>query len=92
MTRPLVATVSLGVRRRLLLRPAGTAAALHEFRPGHGDPIVMGGACQSEWQHPVPKQAGVPGARMSITLRHSQPAPGERWLPEPSSSEPGHAW
>jgi hypothetical protein len=32
------------------------------------------------------------GPRMSVTIRHSRPAPGERWLREPSSQEPGHAW
>ena len=92
MTRPLVATVSLGARRRFLLRPTGTSRAVHELRPGHGDLVVMGGACQSEWEHAVPKEARAVGARMSVTLRHSQPAPGERWLREPSATEPGHAW
>ena len=93
MTNPLVATVSLGARRRFLLRPRGTSKAVHELRPGLGDLVVMGGACQSEWEHTVPKQArGVEGPRMSVTIRHSQPAPGERWLKEPASTEPGHAW
>ena len=69
-TNPLVATVSLGARRRFLLRPAGGRTA-HELRPGHGDLVVMGGACQHEWEHTVPKQAGAAGPRMSITLRHS---------------------
>jgi hypothetical protein len=67
---PLVATVSLGARRRFRLRPVGGPAAL-ELRPGHGDLVVMGGACQHEWEHTVPKEAGAVGPRMSITLRHS---------------------
>ena len=54
--------------------------------------VVMGGACQAEWEHTVPKTAKPVGARMSVTIRHSQPAPGERWLREPGSREPGHAW
>jgi hypothetical protein len=29
---------------------------------------------------------------MSVTIRHSQPAAGEQWLREPSSTAPGHAW
>ncbi len=69
-TNPLVATVSLGARRRFLLRPRGGRTAL-ELRPGHGDLVVMGGACQHEWEHSVPKEAGAVGPRMSITLRHS---------------------
>jgi alkylated DNA repair dioxygenase AlkB len=92
MTRPLVATVSLGARRRFLLRPRGTSRALHRLEPGHGDLVVMGGRCQVEWEHTVPKTAKPVGARMSVTIRHSQPGPGERWLREPGSREPGHAW
>lgn len=81
MTDPLVATVSLGARRRFLLRRTGTSKAVHELRPGHGDLVVMGGACQTEWQHTVPKQVtGVAGPRMSVTIRHSVPAPGQQWL------------
>ena len=92
MTRPLVATVSLGARRKFLLRPRGTSRALHRLEPGHGDLVVMGGECQAEWEHTVPKTKQPVGARMSVTIRHSAPAPGERWLREPGSREPGHAW
>jgi alkylated DNA repair dioxygenase AlkB len=67
---PLVATVSLGERRRFLLRPGTSGPATRTFTPGGGDLLVMGGACQHEWQHTVPKTARA-GARMSITLRHS---------------------
>lgn len=80
MTNPLVATVSLGARRRFLLRPRGTSRALHRLEPGHGDLVVMGGACQAEWEHTVPKTAQRVGARMSVTIRHSEPGPGQRWL------------
>ena len=86
---PLVATVSLGARRRFLLRPRGSRGATHELRPGPGDLIVMGGATQHDWEHTVPKEARATGARMSVTLRHtahldepqrpaSEPLP-ERW-------------
>ena len=83
MTRPLVATVSLGARRKFLLRPRGTSRALHQLEPGHGDLVVMGGECQAEWEHTVPKTAKRVGARMSVTIRHSQPAAGEGWLTDP---------
>ncbi|HEX3907549.1 MAG TPA: alpha-ketoglutarate-dependent dioxygenase AlkB [Mycobacteriales bacterium] len=92
MTRPLVATVSLGARRRFLLRKRGTTRATHVLEPGGGDLVVMGGACQAEWEHTVPKTARHVGVRMSVTIRHSEPAPGERWLKRPSSEQPGHAW
>ena len=92
MTQPLVATVSLGARRRFLLRPRGTSRALHRLEPGHGDLVVMGGDCQASWEHCVPKTKRYVGPRMSVTIRHSLPAPGERWLRAPNSREPGHVW
>jgi alkylated DNA repair dioxygenase AlkB len=73
-TDPLVATVSLGARRRFLLRPLGGATRV-ELHLGHGDLVVMGGACQHEWEHTVPKEARAAGPRMSVTLRHSAEAP-----------------
>jgi len=70
-TNPLVATVSLGARRRFLLRERGGGPTRLSLRPGHGDLVVMGGACQHEWEHTVPKEAGAVGPRMSVTLRHT---------------------
>lgn len=71
LTDPLVCTVSLGERRRFLLRPGTSGPPARSFTPGGGDLLVMGGACQHEWQHTVPKTARA-GARMSVTLRHSR--------------------
>lgn len=68
---PLVATVSLGERRRFLLRAGAGGRATKTFQLGAGDLLVMGGSCQHDWQHTVPKVAAA-GARMSITLRHSR--------------------
>jgi alkylated DNA repair dioxygenase AlkB len=70
---PLVATVSLGARRSFLLRPAAGGPVARRYAPGEGDLIVMGGACQHEWQHTVPRERSASGARMSLTLRHSRP-------------------
>jgi alkylated DNA repair dioxygenase AlkB len=70
---PLVATVSLGARRSFLLRPAAGGAVARRYAPGEGDLIVMGGACQHDWHHTVPREKSASGARMSITLRHSRP-------------------
>jgi len=92
MTRPMVATVSLGARRKFLLRQRGTSRTLYRLEPGHGDLVVMGGECQAEWEHTVPKTKKPVGARMSVTIRHSAPGQGEQWLREPTSTAPGHAW
>lgn len=81
MHDPLVATVSLGERRRFLMRPGTAGSPTHRFRPGGGDLLVMGGACQHAWQHTVPKEPSGAGARMSVTVRHSREgwwAGGER--------------
>jgi alkylated DNA repair dioxygenase AlkB len=75
MRDPLVATVSLGARRSFLVRPAAGGAVSRRYNPGEGDLIVMGGAMQHDWHHTVPRERRASGARMSITLRHSRPAP-----------------
>ncbi len=70
MPRAVVVTIGLGERRRFLLRPGTSGPAAVRLESGEGDLIVMGGRCQHEWQHTVPKAARA-GARMSITMRHS---------------------
>ena len=70
---PLVATVSLGARRSFLLKPLAGGPVARRYRPGEGDLIVMGGACQHDWVHTVPREKTASGARMSVTLRHSRP-------------------
>ncbi|MEO8106789.1 MAG: alpha-ketoglutarate-dependent dioxygenase AlkB [Actinomycetes bacterium] len=64
----LVAIVSLGAPRALLLRPRTGGASLR-FMLGHGDLLVMGGACQRTWEHAVPKTARSSGPRISIQFR-----------------------
>jgi alkylated DNA repair dioxygenase AlkB len=73
LTDPVVATVSLGASRSFLLRPAAGGPVARRYAPGGGDLVVMGGACQHEWVHTVPRERTASGARMSITLRHSRP-------------------
>lgn len=80
MTRPMVATVSLGARRKFQLRRRGTSTIVHTLMPGVGDLVVMGGECQNEWEHCVPKTARHVGARMSVTIRHSRPGAGQTWI------------
>jgi alkylated DNA repair dioxygenase AlkB len=71
-----VVTVALGERRRFLLRPGSSGPPTVRLLSGHGDLVVMGGRCQGDWQHTVPKEARA-GARMSITMRHSRPLPAQ---------------
>lgn len=64
----MVAIVSLGATRQLMLRPRGGGASL-KFTLGHGDLIVMGGSCQRTWEHAVPKSTRVTGPRVSVQFR-----------------------
>jgi alkylated DNA repair dioxygenase AlkB len=64
----MVAIISLGAPRALLLRPRGGGRALRH-NLGHGDLIVMGGSCQRTWEHAVPKTARPVGPRISIQFR-----------------------
>ena len=63
----MVAIVSFGSPRPLLLRPVGGGQSLR-FPLGHGDLVVMGGSCQRTWEHAVPKVAHA-GPRVSVQFR-----------------------
>ncbi len=68
-TDTMVAIVSLGAARPLLLRPRGGGAASLRYPQGHGDLLVMGGSCQRTWEHCVPKTAQPIGPRISVQFR-----------------------
>jgi alkylated DNA repair dioxygenase AlkB len=64
----MVAILSLGAARPLLLRPRGGGTSLR-FEVGHGDLLVMGGSCQRTWEHAVPKTSRPAGPRISVQFR-----------------------
>jgi alkylated DNA repair dioxygenase AlkB len=80
----MVAILSLGTARPLLLRPrasikagavpaggadTGAATGTLRYSLGHGDLLVMGGSCQRTWEHAVPKSAHTTGPRISVQFR-----------------------
>ncbi len=65
----LVAIVSVGATRRLLVRPRGGGGPTRRFELAAGDLFVMGGSCQRTFEHAVPKTARPVGPRCSIQLR-----------------------
>lgn len=72
-----VAIVSLGTPRPLLLRPRrdgaratpGPGVGSLRFLVGHGDLLVMGGSCQRTWEHAIPKLTASTGPRISLQYR-----------------------
>jgi alkylated DNA repair dioxygenase AlkB len=65
----MVAIVSIGAPRPLLLRPRAGGGRTLRHELGHGDLIVMGGSCQRTWEHAVPKTACPVDARISVQFR-----------------------
>lgn len=76
----LIAIMVLGQRRPFVIRrrapmaevvervPAGSAPDDLVLTPGEGDLLVMGGACQRDWLHGIPR-ADTPKPRISLTWR-----------------------
>ena len=67
--RPTIASVSLGDRRRFVLRHRRTHARW-SWDLGKGDLLVMRDESQSDYAHAVPKTSRQVGPRMNLTFRH----------------------
>ncbi|MFF4578550.1 alpha-ketoglutarate-dependent dioxygenase AlkB [Streptomyces sp. NPDC001389] len=65
----LVAILSVGDPRDLVLRPRDGGPTLLRLPLGHGDLVVMGGSCQRTMEHAVPKTARAVGPRISVQFR-----------------------
>ena len=65
-----VPVLSLGAPRRFLICPTAGGPSL-TFRPRAGDLIVMGGRCQTDWRHCVPKQTSPADSRISVNFAAS---------------------
>lgn len=72
IAEPVVALISLGERRRFLMRPKGGGRS-REFSLGRGDLFVTGGKSQRKWEHTVPRTAHA-GPRISVAFRHGMEA------------------
>lgn len=67
-TECVVPVLTLGATRRFLLKPR-TGGRSTVFTPTDGDLIVMGGRCQRDWRHSVPKQTRPSGVRISVNFQ-----------------------
>jgi alkylated DNA repair dioxygenase AlkB len=66
--RPTIASISLGDRRRFVLRHRSTGERW-SWNLGHGDLLVMRDESQSGYAHAVPKTSRPVGPRMNLTFR-----------------------
>ena len=71
--RPTIASVSLGARRRFLMRQRGgrggkdTASVAFELE--HGSLFAMWGSAQTNWKHRLPRSARCVEPRVNLTFR-----------------------
>jgi alkylated DNA repair dioxygenase AlkB len=74
----MVPVLSLGATRRFLLkaRAGGPSTVL---RPAGGDLVVMGGRCQGDWLHSVPKQTRPAGARVTLNFQSTWQTTRDNW-------------
>lgn len=77
----LVVILVLGQRRPFLVRPMGGGPSV-DLAPASGDVVVMGGRCQADFEHCVPKSAKALGPRISASWRWSRG-------PTPTVTRPG---
>jgi len=82
LEKTIVAGLCLGDRRPVVLRCVREPEKQHVFTLGEGDLYVMGGRCQADWLHGVPKMKDV-GPRISAVWRWSARV-------GPPSSSPTH--
>jgi alkylated DNA repair dioxygenase AlkB len=68
-----VPVLTLGARRQFLLKPRSGGRSIG-FTPASGDLIVMGGRCQKDWVHGVPKSPGMLEPRISVNFQSSEQA------------------
>ncbi len=77
LAQAVVPVLSLGAARRFLIRPRGGGSSTAITAHG-GDLVVMGGRCQQDYQHCVPKQKQPAGPRLSLNFSVVVPDPADQ--------------
>jgi len=77
---PVIAAISVGVRRRFVMKAKGKRKTKRTVELAHGSLFVMGGTHQHKWYHGVPRQGSVASERINITFRLLRGPPG--WRPD----------
>ena len=66
---PVIASISLGARRRFRLRHREDRSLRLALDLPHGSCLVMAGAIQHHWQHALPPTRRTTGSRVNLTFR-----------------------
>ncbi|HYT90401.1 MAG TPA: alpha-ketoglutarate-dependent dioxygenase AlkB [Gemmataceae bacterium] len=74
---PIVPSISLGSRRRFVLRHKKSKKKI-EYELTHGSLLIMGGTLQHFWLHSLPKTAQPVGERINLTFRNIVPVSERR--------------
>lgn len=74
LAEAVIPVLSLGATRRFLIKPDSGGRSTVIVTHG-GDLDVMGGRCQKDYKHSVPKQQTAAGARLSLNFSTPVPAP-----------------
>jgi alkylated DNA repair dioxygenase AlkB len=69
----IVPVLTLGATRRFVIKPRRGGPSIG-FLPRSGDLVVMGGRCQQDWLHGVPKTPDDSGPRISVNFQSSAQA------------------
>jgi alkylated DNA repair dioxygenase AlkB len=68
--QPVIASISLGAERDLLLRRRDSHNKSKCISLNHGSLLIMAGDTQSNWQHALPRRKNVVDARINLTFRY----------------------
>jgi alkylated DNA repair dioxygenase AlkB len=71
--QPVIASISLGAERDLLLRRRGSHSKSQCISLNHGSLLIMAGDTQSNWQHALPRRKHMADARINLTFRYISP-------------------
>ena len=66
---PVIASISLGARRRFQMRLRAEGGEIVAFELEHGSLFAMWGSTQKRWKHRVPRSARCGAARVNLTFR-----------------------
>ncbi len=67
--RPIIASISLGERRRFRMQHIKNKQRRWESELNHGSALIMAGSTQEFWRHSVPKSKTRNGPRINLTFR-----------------------